>query len=128
MLGLLSERKIISFNIYRLWAIFISRICHLITRSTYHYGLLKKKMKNKKNASHLLISVSLLMVCHLHEIPPFILADWIPLFLQVPVLSSSWTFILLHFIYPSSSVWNIFTSKPCPNVYPPCMCQRLSCT
>lgn len=57
-MGLLSERKIISFNIYRLWAIFISRICHLITRSTYHYGLLKKKMKNKKkrfSPSHLCI-------------------------------------------------------------------------
>lgn len=56
-MGLFSERKIISFNIYRLWAIFTSSICHLITRSTYHYSLLKKRWKIKKcfSPSHLCI-------------------------------------------------------------------------
>ena len=43
LLGLFNERKvIISFNICKLWAIFISSICLLIIGSTYHYTDFKK--------------------------------------------------------------------------------------
>lgn len=48
---------IISFNLCRLWAIFMSSICLLITAFTYHYTDCSRKMKNKKgfSPSHLYI-------------------------------------------------------------------------
>lgn len=80
---LFNERKIISFNICRLWAICISRIWILIIKSRSHYTDCSKKRKIKK-ASHQFIFIFLLMMFHLHEIPPLIFADWILFFLQVP--------------------------------------------
>lgn len=106
-MGLLSERKIISFNIYRLWAIFISSICHLITRSTYHYGLLKKRWKIKKT----LLTFSSLYLCSW-----CVISMKFPLsFLQIGYHSS---FKLVYFQVPELSYSCIlFILLPLPEIY-----------
>lgn len=106
VLGLFNERKvIISFNICRLWSLFISSICLLIIGSTYHYTDFKKRLKKGFSHFHHYISA--------HGVPSSLNPPSPSFRLNAILPSSSRLSAIISMIYPPMGMHPSSSEVPC---------------